>query len=172
MFGIFLWELFARVTPPYPADKNTEDGVISGNLRPAKINEYMCPPPVWDLMTKCWSQDPQQRPPMKEVCQTLEYIIRDANYNTFYKIFDVNAVANNHREDGKTNLHLAAEEGNAVLVEQFLLMGDAIDVDIKDKQGNTALEYAMRGNTPEHKLIVRMIENFIKVPFFFFFFLC
>ena len=165
MYGIFLWELFSRTTPPYPPYLFIEEGVISGKLRPAEIDEYMCPSSVWDLMKKCWAQDPSQRPAMKEVCRTLDKIISDAIYGSFYKKFNL-TTSSGDREDGKTKLHLAAESGNAVLVDQLLLMGDVAIVSIKDKSGKTALDYAQKGDTLSHKRIVNLIEEFIMVKFY------
>lgn len=75
MFGIFLWELFAR-TQPYPrlTSKQAVQGVVRGVLRPSKLRPSLCPAPIMELMQRCWSHTASKRPVMKDVYKELEDI--------------------------------------------------------------------------------------------------
>jgi len=72
-FGIFLYELIKQEEPYYGLDAMSEVGPgvqdMSNPLRPV-VPGY-CPIPLKDLMVKCWRGDPEQRPLIDEVNETL-----------------------------------------------------------------------------------------------------
>jgi len=73
-YGIILWEVLTRKKPfdeiGGPAFRIMW-AVHSGQRPPLLRN---CPKVIENLMTKCWSKDPNERPPMKVVEQTVEQI--------------------------------------------------------------------------------------------------
>lgn len=60
-FGIVLWELFTYGKIPYPGMSNQEviEKVSNGYRLPPPKN---CPPNIIELMNKCWSYNPKERP--------------------------------------------------------------------------------------------------------------
>ncbi|KAK9947613.1 hypothetical protein M0R45_003229 [Rubus argutus] len=69
-FGIVMWELLAG-EEPY-ADLRSEEiiaGIIKGSLRP-EIPSW-CDPTWRSLMERCWSSDPESRPPFSEIAKEL-----------------------------------------------------------------------------------------------------
>lgn len=77
-FGVVLYELMARTMLAFTESRGgtSEEhlvqyaGDVAGGYRPAKPKT--CPPPVWELIHRCWRQDPLDRPEMDEVVQELE----------------------------------------------------------------------------------------------------
>lgn len=70
-FAVTLWVLYVR-KEPYSELKHQWDipvFVIKGH-RPSIPDD--CPEGYADLIQRCWAADPQQRPEMSEVVQTLE----------------------------------------------------------------------------------------------------
>ncbi|XP_058060446.1 mitogen-activated protein kinase kinase kinase 7 [Anopheles bellator] len=69
-WGIILWEVIAREQPFKHID--TSFAImwrVHQGRRPPLIEG--CPKPIEQLMVRCWSQDPNQRPPMKEVVSVM-----------------------------------------------------------------------------------------------------
>ncbi|KAF3453654.1 hypothetical protein FNV43_RR04095 [Rhamnella rubrinervis] len=69
-YGIVMWELLTG-EEPY-ANKRSEEiigGIIKGNLRP-EIPSW-CDPAWRSLMERCWSSDPDSRPPFSEIAKEL-----------------------------------------------------------------------------------------------------
>ncbi|KAL6223932.1 hypothetical protein ACLB2K_002789 [Fragaria x ananassa] len=69
-FGIVMWELLTG-EEPYANLRSEEiiGGIIKGNLRP-EIPSW-CDPTWRSLMERCWSSDPESRPPFLEISKEL-----------------------------------------------------------------------------------------------------
>ncbi|XP_063065529.1 tyrosine-protein kinase SRK3-like [Engraulis encrasicolus] len=70
-FGILLYEIFTYGAKPYAGFNNGEiyDQIMTGYrmARPGK-----CPQPIYDIMKKCWSESPEDRPSFKELQSQLK----------------------------------------------------------------------------------------------------
>jgi serine/threonine protein kinase len=66
-FGIMLWELFSRGTKPYFEFNNQEviAKVTKERYRLSKPDD--CPEEIYELMLKCWDENPDNRPGFKVV---------------------------------------------------------------------------------------------------------
>jgi len=69
-FGILLWELFSEGNLPYPgmSNKETTEQVLKGYRMTPPEN---CPVQISQLMKKCWSHKPEDRPSFKEIHSTI-----------------------------------------------------------------------------------------------------
>ncbi|KAM9676302.1 proto-oncogene tyrosine-protein kinase ROS isoform 3-T3 [Dama dama] len=70
-FGILIWEILTLGHQPYPAHSNLD--VLNyvqtgGRLEPPRN----CPDDLWNLMTQCWSQEPDQRPTFHKIQEQLQ----------------------------------------------------------------------------------------------------
>jgi len=65
-FGILLWELFSYGNPPYPGMLNSEtvEHLLPGSRLHPPAN---CSIEISELMIKCWSHKPEDRPSFKEI---------------------------------------------------------------------------------------------------------
>jgi len=80
MFGITLWEMFAREEPYADMELlSVAVGVATQGLRPTipLPNSRYCPPTILQLMKKCWHSEPSQRPNMKTVNDILGKVLED-----------------------------------------------------------------------------------------------
>ncbi|XP_077343180.1 proto-oncogene tyrosine-protein kinase ROS isoform X1 [Lithobates pipiens] len=70
-FGVLLWELFTLGQQPYQGYSNMEvlHYVRSGRRMDSPDN---CPDDIWDLILKCWMQDPIKRPSFSHIHKQLE----------------------------------------------------------------------------------------------------
>ncbi|XP_018419020.1 PREDICTED: proto-oncogene tyrosine-protein kinase ROS [Nanorana parkeri] len=70
-FGVLLWELFTLGQQPYQGYSNMEvlHYVRSGRRMDPPDN---CPDDIWDLILKCWMQDPVKRPSFSRIHEQLE----------------------------------------------------------------------------------------------------
>ncbi|KAM4043716.1 proto-oncogene tyrosine-protein kinase ROS [Anomaloglossus baeobatrachus] len=70
-FGVLLWELFSLGQQPYQGYSNMEvlHFVRSGQRMDSPDN---CPDDMWNLMLKCWAQNPAQRPIFARIQKQLE----------------------------------------------------------------------------------------------------
>ena len=57
--------LFQETPANHPEDCQRYAQKVAGGYRPAK--PFSVPMPVWDVVQRCWSQDPKVRPSMEEV---------------------------------------------------------------------------------------------------------
>ncbi len=75
MFGILLWEMFARELPygdvQAPAQQTASE-IAHGVLRPRQLASEQCPQDIWCIMQDCWNQNPDERPTMEQVLQRLQ----------------------------------------------------------------------------------------------------
>eukprot|EP00457_Paulinella_chromatophora_P002868 gb/GEZN01002873.1/.p1 GENE.gb/GEZN01002873.1/~~gb/GEZN01002873.1/.p1 ORF type:complete len:706 (-),score=98.84 gb/GEZN01002873.1/:218-2107(-) len=75
MFGIFMWEAFARMEP-YPdlGHREAAARVLREGLRP--VIPQNCPAGFSELLEKCWQTDPARRPQsMEEVTEKLKELL-------------------------------------------------------------------------------------------------
>ncbi|XP_075453845.1 proto-oncogene tyrosine-protein kinase ROS isoform X2 [Ascaphus truei] len=111
-FGVLLWEIFTLGQQPYPGYSNMEvlHQVRSGRRMESPTN---CPDDLWDMMLKCWTQDPLKRPTFSYLQRQLEqlkgYSLRCTR--TKEKIMDLEGVVNPAFEDTDgSDMSAAAED--------------------------------------------------------------
>eukprot|EP01111_Echinosteliopsis_oligospora_P011467 TRINITY_DN3793_c0_g1_i1.p1 TRINITY_DN3793_c0_g1~~TRINITY_DN3793_c0_g1_i1.p1 ORF type:complete len:924 (+),score=262.14 TRINITY_DN3793_c0_g1_i1:63-2834(+) len=81
-FGVLLWELVTRTEPYADMDPiHVAVEVIQDDLRP-DIPEYT-PKPFADIMLSCWATNPDDRPDMTEILETLQQY-----YDTLPQVVD------------------------------------------------------------------------------------
>ncbi|XP_014721615.1 proto-oncogene tyrosine-protein kinase ROS isoform X1 [Equus asinus] len=78
-FGILIWEILTLGHQPYPAHSNLD--VLhyvqtGGRLEPPRN----CPDDLWNLMTQCWAQEPDQRPTFHKIQEQLQ-LFRNLSLN-------------------------------------------------------------------------------------------
>jgi mitogen-activated protein kinase kinase kinase 7 len=89
-WAIVLWEVLARKLPYYDIDVPPcalAFHVSMYGKRPKLFKN--CPKVIEELMIKCWSEDPNERPPMKAVEQTVENIFRFCSEQANEPIVDI-----------------------------------------------------------------------------------
>ncbi|XP_060046544.1 proto-oncogene tyrosine-protein kinase ROS [Erinaceus europaeus] len=79
-FGILTWEILTLGHQPYPAHSNLD--VLNyvqtgGRLEPPRN----CPDDLWNLMTHCWAQEPDQRPTFHRIQDQLQ-LFRNVSLNS------------------------------------------------------------------------------------------
>lgn len=72
-FGILMWEVFSFGGVPYPGMSNNEarELIENGYRLPSPANT---PVIIYNLMLKCWSYDPSERPTFTKLILTIEKI--------------------------------------------------------------------------------------------------
>ncbi|PRP88303.1 hypothetical protein PROFUN_03412 [Planoprotostelium fungivorum] len=69
-FGVVVWEIFSMGRTPYLEMSNSEviDHVTSGGRlkKPER-----CPDRMWNIVVECWHEDPQKRPNISEICESV-----------------------------------------------------------------------------------------------------
>lgn len=78
-FGILVWEILTLGHQPYPAHSNLD--VLNyvqagGRLEPPRN----CPDDLWNLMFRCWAQEPDQRPTFYNIQDQLQ-LFRNVSLN-------------------------------------------------------------------------------------------
>jgi serine/threonine protein kinase len=77
MFGVFLWEVFAR-SEPYPGISDTKAAhYIASEGGSPDLSQMKCPEGYRDLVASCLSRDPSARPNMIQVAATLRELLED-----------------------------------------------------------------------------------------------
>jgi serine/threonine protein kinase len=74
-FGVMMWEIFSFGLTPYTDLSNKQVVTLVTEIqdnRELLERPHNCPPEVFNLMKRCWSYNPQQRPSFKEILQVLE----------------------------------------------------------------------------------------------------
>jgi serine/threonine protein kinase len=63
-FGILLYEIFTFGKIPYTNMSKVQvmEAVIHRNYRMPKPSDFYVPQPIYEIMLKCWSQEPSERP--------------------------------------------------------------------------------------------------------------
>ncbi|XP_006157931.1 proto-oncogene tyrosine-protein kinase ROS isoform X2 [Tupaia chinensis] len=79
-FGILIWEILTLGHQPYPAHSNLDvlnHVQTGGRLEPPRN----CPDDLWNLMTQCWAQEPDQRPTFYSIQDQLQ-LFRNVSLNS------------------------------------------------------------------------------------------
>ncbi|XP_065059353.1 tyrosine-protein kinase Tec-like [Rhopilema esculentum] len=75
-YGILCWEVFSGGKTPYPGRQNIQvaEDIMTGYRMeiPAK-----CPRYVYDIVTRCWEAEPDQRPSFSQLFSELQVLIED-----------------------------------------------------------------------------------------------
>ena len=148
-----MWETFGRKTPPNGeyTPQVFARAVKEGKIRPAKISELLCPPPVWTLIEDCWKQKPEERPTMEAVCKRIKQLLIDCKYDSFHNEV---LIANKDKvnEQGQSALHIAAQQGDVNMIQ--VLLKCQVDSTLVDNNGKTALDIAIaQGNEKAIRLL-------------------
>ncbi|XP_037699238.1 proto-oncogene tyrosine-protein kinase ROS isoform X2 [Choloepus didactylus] len=85
-FGILIWEILTLGHQPYPAHSNLD--VLTyvqtgGRLEPPRN----CPDDLWNLMSQCWAQEPDQRPTFHKIQDQLQ-LFRNFSLNSISQCSD------------------------------------------------------------------------------------
>lgn len=80
-WSIIFWEILARKQPYHDLyDKVHSFSILlmtsNQGLRPPELK--LCPPMIWRLIVKCWDNDPEKRPYMKDVIEKMRIILHFA----------------------------------------------------------------------------------------------
>lgn len=69
-FGVLMYEVWTEGAQPYGEWNNMQvwANVVDGRILEAPVG---CPPAVYNVMKQCWQKDPQQRPSLATLLQTL-----------------------------------------------------------------------------------------------------
>jgi serine/threonine protein kinase len=69
-FGILMWEIFSLGTAPWAAYSNLEAVVAVANGQRLSSPD-LCPPVIFQLMSTCWQQNPEDRPSFYKIFQEM-----------------------------------------------------------------------------------------------------
>lgn len=73
-YGVLLWELLTRGVTPYPDVSNSDlPGYLETGNRMKKPRQ--CPENIYELMLRCWSQDPSARPTFQQIGEEIQSFI-------------------------------------------------------------------------------------------------
>ncbi|XP_038066667.1 angiopoietin-1 receptor-like [Patiria miniata] len=81
-FGILLWEIVTYGSTPYP-------GIESKSLAQRLLDGYRMPKPencadeIYDVMLKCWQEQPSKRPSFRKLVEILEDMNRNQDANDY-----------------------------------------------------------------------------------------
>ncbi|XP_038069022.1 angiopoietin-1 receptor-like [Patiria miniata] len=81
-FGILLWEIVTYGSTPYP-------GIESKSLAQRLLDGYRMPKPencadeIYDVMLKCWQEQPSKRPSFRKLVEILEDMNRNPDANDY-----------------------------------------------------------------------------------------
>ncbi|XP_040821243.1 proto-oncogene tyrosine-protein kinase ROS isoform X2 [Ochotona curzoniae] len=102
-FGILIWEILTLGHQPYPAHSNLD--VLNyvqtgGRLEPPRN----CPDDLWNLMSQCWAQEPDQRPSFHKIQDQLQ----------LFKLCFLNSISQRQDEGATTGIINESFEGEDV----------------------------------------------------------
>ncbi|XP_039101958.1 proto-oncogene tyrosine-protein kinase ROS [Hyaena hyaena] len=128
-FGILIWEILTLGHQPYPAHSNLD--VLNyvqtgGRLEPPRN----CPDDLWNLLTQCWAQEPDQRPTFHKIQDQLQ-LFKNVSINSFSQCreeADPSGVINEGFED---------EDGSVVCLSS----GDVMPVALMETKNQEGLNY-------------------------------
>lgn len=130
-FGILIWEILTLGHQPYPAHSNLD--VLNyvqtgGRLEPPRN----CPDDLWNLMTQCWAQEPDQRPTFHKIQDQLQ----------LFRNFSLNSISQCREEaspSGVINEGFEAEDGHMICLNSDDVRSAAL-METKNEEG---LNYMM-----------------------------
>ncbi|WVQ95465.1 hypothetical protein IAU59_002562 [Kwoniella sp. CBS 9459] len=73
-FAMTVFQLYSGEIPFAILDANGVRNSILEGVRPPKLDNM--PVPLWDLLNRCWNEDPKQRPKFDEISQRLEMMYK------------------------------------------------------------------------------------------------
>uniref|UniRef100_A0A8D2B9G8 Tyrosine-protein kinase receptor n=1 Tax=Sciurus vulgaris TaxID=55149 RepID=A0A8D2B9G8_SCIVU len=125
-FGILIWEILTLGHQPYPAHSNLD--VLNyvqtgGRLEPPRN----CPDDLWNLMTQCWAQEPDERPTFQKIQDQLQ----------LFRNFSLNSISQGRDEansSGVLNEGFEGEDGNIVSLNSDDFMPVAL-METKNQEG-------------------------------------
>ncbi|XP_047414156.1 proto-oncogene tyrosine-protein kinase ROS isoform X2 [Sciurus carolinensis] len=125
-FGILIWEILTLGHQPYPAHSNLD--VLNyvqtgGRLEPPRN----CPDDLWNLMTQCWAQEPDERPTFQKIQDQLQ----------LFRNFSLNSTSQGRDEansSGVLNEGFEGEDGNIVSLNSDDFMPVAL-METKNQEG-------------------------------------
>ncbi|KAL1770156.1 proto-oncoprotein tyrosine-protein kinase ROS [Sigmodon hispidus] len=127
-FGILVWEILTLGHQPYPAHSNLD--VLNyvqegGRLEPPRN----CPDDLWNLMSQCWAQEPDQRPTFHNIQDQLQ-LFRNVSLNKVPQCGD------KAHASGVTNKGFEGEDEMVVLNSD-----DAMPVTLMETKNQEGLSY-------------------------------
>lgn len=128
-FGILIWEILTLGHQPYPAHSNLD--VLNyvqtgGRLEPPRN----CPDDLWNLMTQCWAQEPDQRPTFCKIQDQLQ----------LFRNFSLNSISQCREEaspGGVINEGFEDEDGNVVCLN----LDDSVPIALMETKNQEGLNY-------------------------------
>ncbi|KAI4539430.1 hypothetical protein MG293_010822, partial [Ovis ammon polii] len=128
-FGILIWEILTLGHQPYPAHSNLD--VLNyvqtgGRLEPPRN----CPDDLWNLMTQCWAQEPDQRPTFHKVQEQLQ----------LFRKFSLNSISQCRGEanpSGVINEGFEDEDGHPICLNS----DDVTSVALMETKNQEGLNY-------------------------------
>ncbi|XP_059797330.1 proto-oncogene tyrosine-protein kinase ROS isoform X2 [Balaenoptera ricei] len=125
-FGILIWEILTLGHQPYPAHSNLD--VLNyvqtgGRLEPPRN----CPDDLWNLMTQCWAQEPDQRPTFHKIQEQLQ----------LFRNFSLNSISQCRGEtnpSGVINEAFEDEDGHMICSNSDDVMSTAL-LETKNQEG-------------------------------------
>jgi len=105
-YGVLLWELLTRKEPYVD-----EAWGVAEILRNVRLGYRLkipstCPPMLKELITKCWAQNPEDRPDFDGVITTLEVFAKDASFQqlrSFSEVVSLLEMENNNKKPSMDN---------------------------------------------------------------------
>ncbi|XP_054425844.1 proto-oncogene tyrosine-protein kinase ROS [Pteronotus mesoamericanus] len=127
-FGILTWEILTLGHQPYPTHSNLD--VLNyvqtgGRLEPPRN----CPDDLWNLMTQCWAQEPDQRPTFHKIQEQLQ-LFRNFSLNSISQCREVNP-------SGIINEGFEDEDGNMVCLN----LDDSMPIALMETKNQEGLNY-------------------------------
>ncbi|KAM5284647.1 proto-oncogene tyrosine-protein kinase ROS isoform 2-T3 [Hipposideros larvatus] len=128
-FGILIWEILTLGHQPYPAHSNLD--VLNyvqtgGRLEPPRN----CPDALWNLMTQCWAQEPDQRPTFHKIQDQLQ-LFRNVSLNS------ISQCKEEANPSGVTNEGFEDEDGNTIRLN----VDDGMSITLMESKNQEGLNY-------------------------------
>ncbi|XP_011857747.1 PREDICTED: proto-oncogene tyrosine-protein kinase ROS [Mandrillus leucophaeus] len=141
-FGILIWEILTLGHQPYPAHSNLD--VLNyvqtgGRLEPPRN----CPDDLWNLMTQCWAQEPDQRPTFHRIQDQLQ-LFRNFFLNSIYQCRD------EANTSGVINENFEGEDGDVICLNSDDIMPVAL-METKNREGLNYMVLATECGQGEEK---------------------
>lgn len=71
-FGITLWEIFSYGEKPYGKQIGSQENFLKQLQNKFRLpSPTNCPPQIYELMLRCWSQNPDDRPTFEQIIADL-----------------------------------------------------------------------------------------------------